>query len=191
MAQFHSLTGCCARKPRPCLFRPALRRQRAAPDAAARPRVRGSAALRVTTAAASGGAQGRRRARRSGAGGAARSRSAARLTVRTLPLISGGQEPYKVAPSAAFRGVCALVQNLSAGLRARSLSPVNSWRPHGPWPARLLCPEHFPGREDRRGWPFPSPGGSSHTSPLKLPLAPERSDTGQEAPCGEPTPEAW
>ena len=65
------------------------------------------------------------------------------------PLVSGGQEPYKVAPSEGCRGVCALVQNLSAGLRAQPQGPVNSLRPHEP--ARLLCPEDSPGEKARVG----------------------------------------
>ena len=60
-------------------------------------------------------------------------------------------------------------------LHAKSLSSVQLLRPHGLWPARLLCPWDFSRQEYVSELPFPSPGalpnlGIKPVSPASLAL---------------------
>ena len=114
-----------------------------------------------------------RLALRSGAGGAAHSRSAVRLTVRTLPPHFWRTGTLQSSP---IGGLSGSVRS-SAELKCRPACPAaESCQLFAtPWAAacQASLSRGFPRREGRSGLPFLSPGGSSHTSPLKLPFAPE------------------
>ena len=163
--------------PRPC---PCLRlelRPRAAPAAAAPARVRASAALASRRRRGVGADalvfEALRLALRSGAGGAAHSRSAVRLTVRTLPPHFWRTGTLQSSP---IGGLSGSVRS-SAELKCRPACPAaESCQLFAtPWAAacQASLSRGFPRREGRSGLPFLSPGGPSHTSPLKLLFAPE------------------
>ena len=159
--------GHCVRRSCPCLFRRELR-----PTKSCSRRLSSTAHVRKRRPESQDGG-GEAGAEASGAGGAAHSRTAVRLTVRTRPPHFWRTGTLQSSPTGGLAGSV----RSSAELRCRpACSAAESCQLFAtPWAVARQAPlsRGFPRREDRGGLPFLSPGGSSHTSPFKLPFTPE------------------